>query len=196
MDSWLYCHIVSIVRIVKQTLASNRKQGLYRLVSILCRIQAFTFHFEVERKLERMSKLSLTATVILFAGVEAFCPLESSRATSFLNMAPPDGLAGSFFHEVPDDGEGNNSEEPRDLNDEVTELLRQRRKPPLASKPSTINGVPTAKATGKSPLLLTVSRCHIAIVLNGDYFLKDLGNHPKGSLLPNRLLVLDPQIPS
>jgi putative lipoic acid-binding regulatory protein len=101
----------------------------------------------------------------------------TSTGTS-LKMAsstPPDKPAGSFFHQVPDDSNrdnGSNEEEDNqtvtntninfnndvvlgdaaaaapDFNDAVSDLLRQRRKPPRASRPSTINGVPTEKATG------------------------------------------------
>ncbi|KAL3929532.1 MAG: hypothetical protein SGARI_004723 [Bacillariaceae sp.] len=92
-------------------------------------------------------------------------------------MAPPDGPAGSFFHPVPDedskdddtnavddtsDAPVGNSEvidlplptapsandTPDDLDDAISKLIQQRRKKPLASQPSTINGVPTEKATG------------------------------------------------
>jgi hypothetical protein len=36
-----------------------------------------------------------------------------------------------------------------DLDEKLTQLLRQRQKPPRASRPSTINGVPTEKASGR-----------------------------------------------
>jgi hypothetical protein len=99
-----------------------------------------------------MAKVSLAAGIILLAGIEAFCPGEISvaRPASFLSMA--DGPAGTFFHQVPDEEEqdGRSSAESIDIDAQVSELLRQRRKPPLASKPSTLNGVPTGQATGES----------------------------------------------
>lgn len=42
-----------------------------------------------------------------------------------------------------------------EFDDAVSELLRQRRKPPRASRPSTINGIPTEKATGFGKPTLT-----------------------------------------
>jgi putative lipoic acid-binding regulatory protein len=83
-------------------------------------------------------------------------------------MAPPplDRPAGSFFHPVPDDSNnendggssesmssrnsnvGGNGIAPLQFDDEVSRLIQQRSQPPLASQPSTINGVPTEKATG------------------------------------------------
>lgn len=98
-----------------------------------------------------MAKVSLATSIILLAGVKAFCPGEivMARPTSFLGMT--DGPAGSFFHQVPDeDGKDDiSSTESTDINDQLSELLRQRRKPPLASNPSTINGIPTSQATGE-----------------------------------------------
>ena len=70
-------------------------------------------------------------------------------------MATPEGPAGSFFHQIPDEPNEGEALPPAtnfsdDINDEVVELLRQRRKPPRASNPSTINGIPTQKTTGES----------------------------------------------
>jgi hypothetical protein len=98
-----------------------------------------------------MAKVSLAAGIIILAGIEAFCPgqISVARPASFLGVT--DGPAGSFFHEVPDEEE--KASESKDINDQVFELLEQRRKPPLASNPSTINGVPTEKATGESSSL-------------------------------------------
>jgi putative lipoic acid-binding regulatory protein len=56
-----------------------------------------------------------------------------------------DGPAGSFFNPVPDN-KGN--EEKKDLDESLENLLRQRKMPPKASSPSTINGIPTSQATG------------------------------------------------
>lgn len=79
--------------------------------------------------------------------------------------------AGSFFHQVPPSNEGSSSVDKNevedtsitnnndgnveatnggndDFEDQISKLIRQRTKKPLASRPSTINGVPTEKATG------------------------------------------------
>jgi putative lipoic acid-binding regulatory protein len=85
---------------------------------------------------------------------------------------PVEGPAGSFFHQVPTPDSSNSSEgdetesdsnsitnetkeeeieatnDVDEFDDEISKLLRQRRKKPLASRPSTINGVPIEKATG------------------------------------------------
>ena len=62
---------------------------------------------------------------------------------------PPDAPAGSFFNPVPDDNENKKDDESLDIDEQVTELLLNRKKPAIASERSTINGVPTEKATGK-----------------------------------------------
>ena len=100
-----------------------------------------------------MGRLNLAAGILLLARVQSFCPeMRSGLQNSQLNMAPPDQPAGSFFHQVPDDDDKEKKDEspPADFDSAVSELLRQRRKPPRASRPSTINGVPTVKATGTS----------------------------------------------
>ena len=83
--------------------------------------------------------------------------------------------AGSFFHPIPTPGDDSSSDaidvetdqedessvvsESQNVEetvsatedvfeDEISKLIQQRRKKPLASRPSTINGVPTEKATG------------------------------------------------
>lgn len=61
---------------------------------------------------------------------------------------PPDAPAGSFFNTVPDDNDNEKDDESPDIDEQVTELLRNRKKPAMASERSTINGVPTEKATG------------------------------------------------
>lgn len=101
-----------------------------------------------------MTKLSVAASLVLLVQSDAFSSREiagSKPAATLLSMAPPVGPAGSFFHKVPDESERDNTSPQNfdDINDEVKELLRQRRKPPRASNPSTIGGVPTAKATGE-----------------------------------------------
>eukprot|EP00980_Cylindrotheca_fusiformis_P007816 scaffold1669_cov129-Cylindrotheca_fusiformis.AAC.27 len=70
---------------------------------------------------------------------------------SLRRMAPSDAPAGSFFHQVPDDDDKDKKDGLRDIpdvDDAFSELLKKRKKPPLATKPSTINGVPTSKANG------------------------------------------------
>lgn len=70
-----------------------------------------------------------------------------------------DGVAGSFFNPVPppnDDGDDNDAKDSKkeeindvfDFDQSVTELMRNRNKKSRASTPSTLGGVPTAKATG------------------------------------------------
>ena len=96
--------------------------------------------------------------------------MSESDDSSSSEPTPEESLAGSFFHQVPpsddkalsaDENDGkidsvSNEKEndvevaggTDDLDDEISKLLQQRRKRPLASRPSTINGVPTEKATG------------------------------------------------
>lgn len=116
---------------------------------------------------ERM--LIIATSFLVLASTDAFWSVHIpalSRA-GLLGMVPPDAPAGSFFHKVPDDGERTNATPQQfdDINTEVTKLLRQRRKPPRASKPSTIGGVPTAKATGfgKNPVAKPSSKSFIGI---------------------------------
>ena len=64
--------------------------------------------------------------------------------------------AGSFFNPVPEDGGKNENEDeeeiierlPTTFEESVEDLLRRRKKPPRASQPSTIDGVPTHKVVG------------------------------------------------
>ena len=85
----------------------------------------------------------------------------SIQKQPLLHMAPPSPGApsGSFFNPVPENNDNDeksdetpspspSSDKSDDFDVEMTELLRQRRKPSKASRPSTINGVPTAKASG------------------------------------------------
>lgn len=74
------------------------------------------------------------------------------RQNLHLSMVPT-GPAGSFFHQVPSDDDDDDEKEeidetPSNVDDELSALLRRRKKPSRASRPSTINGVPTAQATG------------------------------------------------
>lgn len=91
----------------------------------------------------------------------------SLSTTCSLKMAdqPPkdDGPAGSFFHSIPPSDDSSSSSNAKDdTKDEIidkdtttpdfdaaiSKLIRQRKKPPRASRPSTIDGVPTERATG------------------------------------------------
>jgi hypothetical protein len=78
-------------------------------------------------------------------------------------------VSGSFFNPVPEnndnnddndnatknkDGEGNDDQEAEDKGKDafemnLAEVLRKRNQVPLASQPSTIEGVPTSKAKGE-----------------------------------------------
>ena len=122
-----------------------------------------------------MGRVSLVTTgILLLANVHGFT-LETSRSAqrvSELNMVG-DEPAGSFFHQVPDDDDNEESNEKSsssessvpNIDDAFSELLRQRKKPSRASKPSTINGVPTARATGfgKSTPKAKSSKPYVAI---------------------------------
>jgi putative lipoic acid-binding regulatory protein len=55
--------------------------------------------------------------------------------------------AGTFFNEVPS-GNDKDKKNNRDLNEDLTDLLQRRKRPSLATAPSTVNGVPTSRATG------------------------------------------------
>lgn len=95
------------------------------------------------------------------------CSLRMSDSDDSNSNQPSseEGPAGSFFHQVPpsddessssvdkngsdSDSITNNKEVGTDsFDDEISKLFRQRRKKPLASQSSTINGVPIEKATG------------------------------------------------
>jgi putative lipoic acid-binding regulatory protein len=60
--------------------------------------------------------------------------------------------AGTFFNPVPENNDNhnnNNEEEPEaegDMDTQISDLIKSRNSPSLASEPSTINGVPTSKA--------------------------------------------------
>lgn len=98
-----------------------------------------------------MGKFSLATSILLLAKAQGFTsPAEMARVPSTpLNMVPEEP-AGSFFHQVPDDDDTKNGEnEAADVDEAFSELLRQRRKPSIATTPSTIKGVPTSKATGR-----------------------------------------------
>jgi len=82
----------------------------------------------------------------VFGVSEAFAPSpHKTRLTCTLNMAsdgdaPP---AGSFFNEVPDD-----DEKSKDIDESLKDLLKERKQPPKATEPSTIDGIPTSEAKG------------------------------------------------
>ena len=88
-------------------------------------------------------------------------PSKSTCCSLKMADKPP---AGSFFHEIPpsDDssssnekvGDDENNDTVPDFDESISQLIRKRREPPLASRPSTIDGVPTEKAGtgfGKQP---------------------------------------------
>ena len=87
---------------------------------------------------------NLSLFLAFFGITKAFLPSYSSGRPLPLRMGD-DGPAGSFFNPVPDN-EG--SREKKDLDESLEDLLRQRKMPPKASSPSTINGIPTSQATG------------------------------------------------
>jgi putative lipoic acid-binding regulatory protein len=60
-------------------------------------------------------------------------------------MADGDAPAGSFFNEVPNDDDDDDSNK-KDIDERLSELLRDRRGPPKAAEPSTIGGIPTSQA--------------------------------------------------
>jgi hypothetical protein len=102
-----------------------------------------------------MCRFSVAACVVLVGQANAFFPSFGATPTKQQRIAPlsmvpppPDAPAGSFFNPVPDDDENENDDESLDIDEQVTELLRNRKKPAMASEPSTINGVPTESATG------------------------------------------------
>lgn len=64
-------------------------------------------------------------------------------------MASDENVAGSFFNPVPDDdGDSPKEEEVPDFDEAISEVIKQRSSPPLASQPSTIGGIPTSQAKG------------------------------------------------
>jgi putative lipoic acid-binding regulatory protein len=96
-----------------------------------------------------MGKILLLTSTLLLAKALGFAPEAASlQRCSPLNMAPPEGPAGSFFHQVPDDDDKDKIDVPEDVDDAFSELLKKRKKPSRASNPSTIDGVPTSSATG------------------------------------------------
>lgn len=95
-------------------------------------------------------RLPVTVSCLLVITSSGFSPeVACGRQGVQLSMTPTEGPAGSFFHQVPDDDEKNKRDEaPASVDDEFSALLRKRKKPSRASRPSTINGVPTSQATG------------------------------------------------
>jgi putative lipoic acid-binding regulatory protein len=100
-----------------------------------------------------MHALTIACGIISLALLESafsftLLPLRSNRFNSFATPLHSK-MAGSFFYQVPnDDDNSNEADDDRDLNKDLAELLQRRNSPSLASQPSTINGVPTSKATG------------------------------------------------
>jgi putative lipoic acid-binding regulatory protein len=126
---------------------------------------------------QALSFAATSCSLLLLGGptIDSFVLLQHSNSriqskssyTSVL-MTQPEGPAGSFFHRVPDDTDdiqqmagghdGVGKEESdsgsaaeatsTDLDDALSKLIKQRRRKPLASHPSTINGVPIEKVAG------------------------------------------------
>ena len=110
-----------------------------------------------------MGRISLATGILLLANAQGFTfDTRGTQRLSKLNMV--DEPAGSFFHQVPDDNDDDSKDDsPASdaIDDEFSELLRRRKKPSRASKPSTINGVPTAEASGFGKT--TQSKNYVAI---------------------------------
>ncbi|GAX22706.1 hypothetical protein FisN_4Hh182 [Fistulifera solaris] len=83
------------------------------------------------------------------------------------NMSLYEKTAGSFFNPVPEDNNNKKNDEnesdnplPSTFEESVEDLLRRRKKPPRASQPSTIDGVPThtvGQGFGNTPVKTTSS---------------------------------------
>jgi len=153
------------------------KMSTYMILNVYC-VVASGFHLLSPYGVKEIEAFSIASSSLLSCSpnsVEAKwvpCPLMMSESDDTNNeeSAEDESLAGSFFHQVPlssdkespdDENDGKsdgssskkgNSMEVRsrtdDIDDEISTLLQQRRKKPLVSRPSTINGVPTEKATG------------------------------------------------
>jgi hypothetical protein len=104
-----------------------------------------------------MYRLDVLVLALLLVSSDSFLlPLRSSAKSVRVRMAPPgDGPAGSFFHPVPDDDDEDNNDAPAaGIDEAINDLIKQQKSPPRASRPSTIDGVPTADAgTGVSSSL-------------------------------------------
>jgi hypothetical protein len=96
-----------------------------------------------------MYRLDILALALLFSSSDCFLLPHRSNAESSLvqvRMTPPKGPAGSFFHPVPEEGDDDSDDSPVGIDEAITDLIKQRKSAPRASRPSTINGVPTAQA--------------------------------------------------
>ena len=91
----------------------------------------------------------LALVLAAFGLTEAFSPRSWSyrggaRSTVMRRMASDDDApAGSFFNEVPNDDDESNK---KDIDESLSNLLKDRKGPPKAAEPSTIGGVPTSQA--------------------------------------------------
>ena len=120
-----------------------------------------------------MCRLRYLTVALLLGNADCFSPMISSSSISLTTMTMvPDGPAGSFFHQVPgeDNGDGKDNKQPvGDINMDqaINEIIKQRKSAPLASQPSTINGVPTSKATG---VFLIVGVFNVLVTFYSSFF--------------------------
>lgn len=121
--------------------------------------------------------------VVFGSASQAFLPSPDSmplaRKTQ-LNMGDEVPPAGSFFNEVPDNGDIKGDEGSTDLDESLENLLRRRKQPPKASPPSTINGIPT-QATGfgkleSKPVAATTKKPYIGLGPPDNKPLNDVSN--------------------
>mmetsp|Transcript_2262 Transcript_2262/g.4532 ORF Transcript_2262/g.4532 Transcript_2262/m.4532 type:complete len:233 (-) Transcript_2262:85-783(-) len=97
-----------------------------------------------------MKVTMMTMLLSLGSGVTAWLPTISGVATKRMSSTQLQAKqAGTFFNQVPENNDDEESQSVGDDDDDsfeskAAELLRQRKAPSLASRPSTINGKPTA----------------------------------------------------
>jgi hypothetical protein len=100
------------------------------------------------------SKITLLSALLLIGSSSAFSPSHNLVKKQLRTIMSAEKPTGSFFNKVPDnngnnDGGGEGGTPPKDpFEKSIEELIRSRNSKPLASNPSTVGGVPTAKATG------------------------------------------------
>lgn len=109
------------------------------------------FTMTVTRKM-RLSPLLVFSTTLVIPATSFlnhpstnFCMSDSLSSAERHGSSLNEKAAGSFFNQVPEE-KPENEEEPKDLEDSLQDLLKKRNAPPLASQPSTINGIPTSQA--------------------------------------------------
>ena len=123
------------------------------------------------------------ATILFLGKSDAFAPNKNvlhlkklTSSTRIMGSKDGTGVSGSFFNAVPEGDNGNNADDKdgkkkslgtppqssssnSDLSDDpfeqgMAELMRRRKAKPRASSPSTLDGVPTSKASGQSMIIL------------------------------------------